>query len=206
MKTKNKVKLIYSIRQFIKTLPYHFLVLGSVFICAVIFNKYFEALCYLIAFFSLRYTFPKTYHSDNIVICMSITISMFCLSVAFCPPIYSYILISIVLAYIECGLLWFIKDRQDLYEFKATYTDFKLEIATEQQIINRCKLLHLKKDKIDLAVKFFVYNWSNRQVFDWMCENKLYVEYDTVIKYRYRLAKKLRKFEKNKRESRSGRK
>ena len=192
----NKARFIYALRQFIRTLPFHFLVMGSVFIIATIFDKYIEAVCYLIAFFSLRYTFPKTYHSDSIVICMSITIAMFSLSIAFCPPIYSYILISILLALTECFMLWFIKDRQDLKEFKNTYTSFKLETATEEQIINRCKLLHYKKDKIDLAVRFFADKWSNKQVFDWLCENKLYVEYDTVIKYRYRMSKQLKKFEK----------
>ena len=192
----SKAELIYSIKHFIMALPFHFLVMGSVFIVATIFNKYFEAICFLISFFSLRYKFPKTYHSDSILICMICTISMFSLSIILCPPIYMYILVSILFGYLDCFILWFIKDRQDLIAYKTCSENFNIDTATKEQIIERCKFLHYKKDKIDLAVKFFVDKMSNKQVLEWLCKNNLNVEYDTVIQYRYRMLKDLRKFNK----------
>ena len=195
-KKKSKAELVYNIRHFIKTLPFHFLVMGSVFIVATIFDKYIEAVCFLTAFFSLRYKFPTTYHSDSIVICMACTISMFGLSIIICPPIYMYLLFSILFAYLDCFILWFIKDRQDLLEFKKYNESFKLETATEEQIITRCKMLNYKADKIDLAIKFFVDKLSNKQIYEYLCNNKMYVDYDTIAKYRYRMSKDLKKFEK----------
>lgn len=109
-KLRKKAETLYNIRSFIKTLPYHILVMGSVFIIATIFNKYIEAVCFLTAFFSLRYKFDTTYHSDSIVICMTLTISIFSLSIIICPPIYMYILVAILFAYIDCLCLWFIQD------------------------------------------------------------------------------------------------
>lgn len=192
--TKFKVKLLYAIRDFIHTFKYHLLVMGSVFLVAFIFNKYIEAVCFLIAFFSLRYKFPTTYHSDSIVVCMICTISMFTLSVILCPPIVMSILFTIVFAYLDCFILWFIKDRQDLIEYKKLSTEFNLENCTAEQIIKRCNILHYKKDKTELAIKFFVDKYSNKQVYEWLIENHLNVDYDTVITYRYRITKDLKKF------------
>lgn len=109
-KIRRKAQIIYSIREFIRLIPYHLLVMGSVFVVATIFSKYFEAICFLVAFFSLRYKFDTTYHSDSIVICMALTVSIFSISVIICPPIYMYILVSILCAYIDCLCLWFIQD------------------------------------------------------------------------------------------------
>ena len=195
-KKKSKAEIIYNIKHFINTLPFHFLVMGSVFIVATIFDKYIEAVCYLTAFFSLRYKFPKTYHSDSIVICMTCTISMFCLSIIICPPIYMYLLVSILFGLLCSFILWFIKDRQDLVEYKKYSESFKLEIATKEQIVSRCKMLRYKADKIELAVMFFVDKLTNKQVYDYMCKNNMYVEYDTIATYRYRMSRKLKRFEK----------
>lgn len=195
-KKKSKAEIIYDIKHFIMTLPFHFLVMGSVFIVATIFDKYIEAVCYLTAFFSLRYKFPTTYHSDSIVVCMACTISMFSLSIIICPPIYMYLLVSILFAYLCAFILWFIKDRQDLIEYKKYSESFKLETATKEQIVARCKMLRYKAYKIDLAVMFFVDKLTNKQVYDYMCKNNLYVDYDTIATYRYRMSKDLKKFEK----------
>ena len=71
-----------------------------------------------------------------------------------------------------------------------------LDCCTAEQITYCCKLLKYKKDKIDLAIKFFVEKYTNLQVYNWLCENKLNVEYETVAKYKYRILKDLREFEK----------
>lgn len=107
-----------------------------------------------------------------------------------------YLLVSIIFAYIDCFILWFIKDRQDLIVYKKYSESFKLETATREEIIERCKVLKYNKDKIELALKFFVEKLSNREVYDWLCENKLYVDYNTVTTYKYRMSKDLKKFEK----------
>lgn len=80
--------------------------------------------------------------------------------------------------------------------FHVKQKKFIVEYATTEQIVEICKSLHYNKNKIDLAIKFFVEKWSNKQVLQWLCENKLNVEYDTVVQYRYRMLKDLRKFEK----------
>lgn len=84
-------------------------------------------------------------------------------------------------------ILYKIQEYIDLKEFYAEHTAFTLETATEEQIVKLCKILNYKKTKIDLAIKFFVEKLSNKQVLEWMCDNHLNVEYDTVRQYRYRI-------------------
>ena len=109
-KLRRKAEFVFKIREFIRILPYHILVMGSVFAVAAIFGKYLEAVCFLAAFFSLRYKFDTTYHSNSIVICMCLTITIFTLSIVICPPIYTYMFFSILFAYVDCLCLWFIQD------------------------------------------------------------------------------------------------
>lgn len=188
-----KVRLLSATREFIRILPCHILVIGSVFIVAIIFNKYAEAVCFLTAFFSLRYKFDTTYHQDSIVICMALTITMFSLSVILCPPIYMYILASILFAYLDCALLYYIKHIQDLRDIKKSCTEIKLETINEKQLTQCCKLLGYKQDKINIAIMFFVDKMSNVDVWDYMLKNKHNVELDTVRQYKHRMLKDLKK-------------
>lgn len=103
---KKKAEFVFKVREFIRILPYHILVMGSVFIVATIFGKYLESLCFLTAFFSLRYKFPTTYHSDSVIVCMTLTISIFSLSIVICPPIYTYVFFCILFAYLDCFILF----------------------------------------------------------------------------------------------------
>lgn len=133
--TKIKAKIVFIIRDFIRMLPFHILVMGSVFVTATIFgHKYLEAICFLTAFFSLRYKFDTTYHSDSIVICMTMTISMFTLSIIICKPIGMYALFSIFVAYIDCFILWAIKDWQDKKMFCNLHSVEHLYSMNEKEL------------------------------------------------------------------------
>lgn len=123
---KLKAHIKFKIREFIRILPFHILVMGSVFIIASIFNKYLEALLFLISFFSLRYKFDKTYHSDSLVTCMICTISLFSLSIVVILPIYTSVFSSILFAFIDCYILWFIRDRKDA-KIESVLLESKIE-------------------------------------------------------------------------------
>lgn len=110
--------------------------MGCVFIVATIFNKYLEAILFLVSFFSLRYKFETTYHSDSPVVCMTMTITMFSLSIIFSLPAYTSMFSTMLFAYIDCYILWFIRDRKDA----------KIENELLLSKLNDC-LMELKKYK-----------------------------------------------------------
>lgn len=145
---KFKARLLFKTKEFLDILPYHFLVMGSVFIVATIFNKYIEAVCFLTAFFSLRYKFDKTYHSNNIVICMTMTISMFSLSIVFCLPIYTSIFSSIFFAYVDCYILWFLRDRKDAKKAMLLYEKRLDEALAKIEKLENIDLYKMTEDEL----------------------------------------------------------
>ncbi|MBR4004211.1 MAG: hypothetical protein IKI95_09255 [Clostridia bacterium] len=104
-------------------------------------------------------------------------------NVTYCGGIILGLLISYALYKIE-------------YYILSKKLNLNIDTCTKEEIVYCCKLLKYKKDKIDLAIKFFVDKCTNTEVHTWLCDNKLNVEYETVAKYRYRILKDLRKFEK----------
>lgn len=194
---RRKAEFIYNLRYFINTLPYHFLVMGSVFIVSFIFGKWFEAVCFLTAFFSLRYKFETTYHCDSIVWCMVFTNLIFALSIILCPPIYMYIFASIIFAYLDCLILWLIQDRKErMFHVKH----FDIRHLTRDNVIHICSELNYTKDKQDIAIMFFVEKLTAKQVWKRLCETQRNVEWDTVYKYKYRITKDFKKYIKNEEE------
>ena len=192
---RKKAEFIYNLRYFIDTLPYHFLVMGSVFLVSFIFGKWFEAVCFLTAFFSLRYKFETTYHCDSMLWCMVFTNLIFALSIILCPPIYMYIFASIIFAYIDCLILWLIQDRKEkMFHVKH----FDINHLTQEQVIGICNDLSYNKDKQDLAIMFFVERRTNKDVWNILCSTNKNVEWDTVTKYKYRITKDLKQYIKEK--------
>lgn len=170
---KKKAEFVFKVREFIRILPYHILVMGSVFIVATIFGKYLESLCFLTAFFSLRYKFPTTYHSDSVIVCMTLTISIFSLSIVICPPIYTYVFFCILFAYLDCFILWFIKDRKDqilqnkildaqLYEVMCELKEYKkidLFKMSEQELRQFAQSRGLSETMCDTLVLKIIHNY-----------------------------------------------
>ena len=196
----NKAKLKYKFRMFLIMLPYHFLVMGSVFIVATIFNKYFEAVCFLTAFFSLRYKFETTYHSPNIVLCMTFTITMFTLSIIICPPIYMYLLVSVLFAYLDCFMLWFVQSHLDLIAFnrflsiEAKQVRQQLDkLQQDRKIVlaDLCAQENINARNTQIAIMYYVERQTPKQIWKWLCENNENMELDSVYKLLNRLNKKI---------------
>lgn len=170
MKPNKKAKIYFIYKNFLNALPYHILVIGSVFFISFILGKYFEAICYLISFFSLRYKFPKTYHADNIFVCMSLTISIFTISVFIVPPISMYLFANILFAYVECLLLYIIQDRIELSKCVK-----KLDI----------KILELE-DLLKSKIKKDIYSMNENELYEHcrfcgLNENDCKIAYFVVI-------------------------
>lgn len=172
---------------------FNVLVFSGIGLCALLYGKYIECVVLLVAFISLRYCFPTTYHSKSFWMCLLWSIMIFVVALPNVLPIGYSLLCGVIVGCIVDFILYKIQEFIDLKEFYTEHTSFTLETATEEQIVKLCKVLHYKKTKIDLAVKFFVEKLSNKQVLEWMCDNHLNVEYDTVRQYRYRILNDLTK-------------
>lgn len=181
---KNTFK--FFIRDFIKALPYHILVMGSVFITSLIFNKLPEAVCFLIAFFSLRYKFPTTYHADSIALCMVLTNAIFCLSIILCPPLYMYIFSSILFAYVDCLLLWIIQDRIECKKLIKKLQSKTIWQMSENELADYCYAKGVRGEMLEFVIMVVIEQMKYEEIGkrlgysidtlkDWspICKNKL---------------------------------
>ena len=207
-KARIKAELVYKLRYFIRTLPYHFLVMGSVFIISFIFSKWIEAVCFLTAFFSLRYKFETTYHCDSVLWCMVFTNLMFALSIIICPPIYMYVFASIVFAYLDCLILWFIQDRKEkghlnsklekeLLVLRDTLDKYLEEHHKDpkEEFLNKCRNAKLGERDTILATMYYYEQKTPKEIWLWYCGQKQYepVEWNTIYQILWRIGKKLNK-------------
>lgn len=205
LKTKNRAKLKalikFKVRSFIAILPYHILVMSGVAIFSFIFDKWLEALCFLVAFFSLRYKFPTTFHAKKILHCMLITNGIFALSIVLCPFIYMYIFGSLLFAYLDCFLLWYVQSREELKQDKECAEWFVRELTFQlkqyhnphEELLAKCRSAKLSKRDTEIAVKYYYENQTPKEIWLWLCDHKEYesIEWDCVYVLLWRIGNKL---------------
>ena len=205
LKIKNRAKLIaklkFKVRSFIAILPYHILVMSGVAIFSFIFDKWLETLCFLVAFFSLRYKFPTTFHAKKILHCMLITNGIFALSIVLCPSIYMYIFGSLLFAYLDCFLLWYVQSREELKQDKECAEWFVRELTFQlgqyqnphEELLAKCRIAKLSKRDTEIAVKYYYENQTPKEIWLWLCDHKEYesIEWDCVYVLLWRIGNKL---------------
>ena len=159
-----KAQFLYNVRDFIRLLPYHCLVMGSVFIISFIFGKWIEAILFLVAFFSLRYKFPTTYHSKSIIICMVLTNSIFAFSIMICPPIQMYLFASVLFAYIDCLLLWLIQDRLECKKLVKKLQSKTIWQMTENELVDYCYAKGIRGDMLEFVVMIIIHEMKYEEI------------------------------------------
>ena len=199
---KLKAKIKFKVSSFIATLPYHILVMSGVAIFALIFNKWIEALMFLIAFFSLRYKFPTTFHAKSIVYCMLITNGMFLASIILCPVAQTYIFGAMVFAYLDTFILWYIQSKENLRQDKECAELMVKELSEKikqyenphSDLIEKCRQAKLSKRDTEIAIKYFIDNNTPKEIWTWICESKEYdsIEWDSVYRLLVRIGNKLK--------------
>jgi hypothetical protein len=177
--------------------------MSGVAIFSFIFDKWFEALCFLVSFFTLRYKFPTTYHAKKILHCMLITNITFALSIVFCPSIYMYLFGGLLFAYLDCFLLWYVQSREELKQDKECAEWFVKELTFQlkqyhnphEELLNKCRQAKLSKRDTGIAVMYYEENRTPKEIWLWLCSNKEYepIEWDSVHQLLWRIGKKLHK-------------
>lgn len=198
MKPITKIKL----KLFLMDLAFNLVAFSLIGVFAFINEKLLEAALFYIAWVGLRYIVPKVFHYKfskkpimNILGCLFWSVAIYYIVILGICPVTTSIFISVLLSAGINFALYKVQDYVDLKSFHAEHSKFKIETATEDQIIKCCKLLNYKKYKIELAIKFFVEKLSHDEVWDYMLKNKHDISLDTVMQYKYRILKDLKKFE-----------
>lgn len=193
--SKSKILLKVKVKNFLtKQLWQHLIVVAFVAFTAWIFCKPWEAIMFCVSHLVIRRLFDKQYHCGTIALCLFTTLTIAFLGIATCMPVTLSLLSSIPVCCFVAWVGYIAQDRIDLIAFRRKKEEFNLDTCTREQIVEVCKLLHYRADKIDLAVMFFADKMTVGDVWDWLADHSYYIEYDTVKQYKYRIKKDLEKF------------
>jgi hypothetical protein len=159
MNAENKLKLVL----FFESVPVYILVFGLCFACAFFYDKYIEAVLFLTGFFSLRYTFKKTYHSNSTAICLFITISMFLFGITISVSIRISLFLNILISLAMCFGLYHTQVYIDLKAENAMLKkEFELKSAkslqemTPEEFDSYCRHRGLNDMEVQIARKIYI--------------------------------------------------
>lgn len=193
----NKEEKSFKIKFLILKISFNIIVISLICVIAICFGKYIETFILFISYLLLRYKFPKTYHSYRLTSCLLWSWCLFFLLIKEVLSINLSILSGVILALLSTFILFKIKCYIDLVKFK---NDFSLEQINSlsnlslEQVNYICDKLGYSKNKRNLAVKFLVDKLSNEEVFNYLEEQKLNIQMDSVKHYKYIIKRDFNKF------------
>lgn len=166
------------------------IVFSAIILVSALTGKYIEAIAFFVAFVSLRYAFPKTYHSSSFWKCIFISVKVIAFAILFTPNKNISILASILFGLIVDFTAYKYKDYLDLMQ--VVNKPFSIHNCTESELVARCKALNYNELKTQMAVKFFVQKQKPKQVWQWLCETQENpLQWDSVIQIKYLMKKDL---------------
>lgn len=144
---------------------------------------------FFIAHLIIRRYFDKQYHCGTTALCIITTLSIAFFGIASILPVTASLLSTIPICCFISWVGYVAQDRIDLLAYKHGKEQFDLTTCTEAQLVEVCKLLHYKSNKITLAIMFFVENKTIDEVYQYLNDTQQNVERETVIQYKYRIKK-----------------
>lgn len=122
-------------------------------------------------------------------VCVALSILMCWIMIVVTLPISVSILSGVVVALIDCYLLYKIRDYFDIRNEIAEINKpnpFNVNTCTEAELLERCRKLRLSKENTELAVDFFIHKTKQSVIADRLC-----VDEKSVTMRKQRLKQKL---------------
>lgn len=123
-------------------------------IFCILLGKIVEFAGFFFSFVLLRYSFGKTYHSKSYWNCIAISILIFLGVILFVPNKNLSILSCVIFGLFVDFVANKCKDYQDLLEEHSK--PFSTETCTQEELVKRCREIHLSAENELLAIEFFI--------------------------------------------------
>lgn len=167
----------------------------AIFVPAMIFGKWIEAVVFFFCHWFIREQFPKQYHHIVPAMCRLITSVVFFFGVSFVLPLGFSLFSAIPINYF-IGWVGFTKKQADYYEVKferlrkqlEEKSRFNTDNCTLEQLLERCREIGLSEENTNLAIEFFIKKTKQSEIAD-----KLFINEKSVQMRKQRLKEKLNK-------------
>ena len=165
----------------------------AIFIPALLFNKWIEAVVFFICHWFIREQFPKQYHHIVLAVCRLITSSVFFFGVSFVLPKELSLFSAIPICYL-ISWVGFTKKQADDYEVQCERLREKY-CNEKEELLLKCRNAKLSQRDTEIAVIYFYEKKTPKEIWLWLCQHKIYepIEWDSVHQLLWRIGKKLNK-------------
>lgn len=160
---------------------------------AIILDKWFEAIIFLICHTLIRPQFKRQYHNIVPEICREITGAVLFFGTLSMLPVDMSLLSAIPINYF-IGWIGHVKATSDYYEFKCI--KLKEKYCTEKVDIElKCKNANLGERDTIIALMYYYEHKKPKEIWLWLCEQNKYeqIEWDSLYIILWRIGKKLNK-------------
>lgn len=164
----------------------------AIFLPALLFNKWIEAVVFFVCHWLIREQFPKQYHHIVLATCRLITSAVFFFGVSFVLPKELSLFSAIPICYL-ISWVGFTKKQADDYEVQCNRLREKY-CNEKGNLLVKCRKANLSQRDTDIAVLYFYEHKTPKEIWLWLCKHKLYepIEWDSVYVTLNRIGKKLK--------------
>lgn len=167
----------------------------AIFLPALLFNKWIEAVVFFVCHWLIREQFPKQYHHIVLATCRLITSAVFFFGVSFVLPKELSLFSAIPICYL-ISWVGFTKKQADDYEVQCNRLREKY-CNEKENLLVKCRKANLSQRDTDIAVLYFYEHKTPKEIWLWLCEHKVYepIEWDSVYVTLNRIGKKIKSVE-----------
>ena len=155
---KHRIKLPISFYLF--RYSAYLLIFACIFTFGYLTDKLVASIYLFIAYISLRYLFPKTWHSKSFLRCIFWSIVSFFVAIELTPELSVSILASIVVGIIFDAILHKVSDYCDLVRDKAQFACDMIYQMNEEELRLYAKMKGLSEVMIDTLILRVLHNYK----------------------------------------------
>lgn len=159
----------------------------GIIVMALLTMKWVETAILFVAFVTLRYAYPKTYHSQSFYRCVVISIAVFWITIPIMTEMNVSIFAAVLLGCVISYIAYRVQDYLELLAEKLLRDKFMVETCTEEQMLTRCHELGFRQQQIDFCIDAFVNKIPEKEL-----SNIYFIEVQSVRNKKQYYKKKLR--------------
>lgn len=201
---KKKIETLLKIEKFfVEQIWVYAIIIGSICLCAWIFDRWIESIMFVIAHIVIRRVFNKQFHLNKTALCLCLTLAIVWFSIPITLPLASSLLSSIPISFLICFFGYLAQDRVDLrYDVKkldAYATDLVRKLThkdvyamTEDELYEHCRNCGLDEEDCKIAYFVVIERLQGRELYGALPYGEA-----TIKRKRARIMKKIQEQPKN---------
>ena len=199
-----KIERLLKIEKFfVEQIWVYSIIIGSICLCAWVFDKWIESIMFIIAHILIRRVFDKQFHFNKTAYCLTLTLAIIWFSIPISLPLASSLLSSIPIAFLICFFGFLAQDRVDLKaevkrldayatELVRKLTHKDIYAMNEDELYEHCRNCGLDEEECKIAYFVVIERLQGKELYGALPYGEA-----TIKRKRAKLMKKIQEQPKN---------